>query len=52
MWNVLVTAVDECVKFVPCKNGATCSDTDGMDNYMCDCVPGYMGRDCETGQCY
>ena len=52
MWNVLVTAVDECVKFDPCMNDATCNDTDGRDNYVCHCVPGYTGRDCETGTCY
>ena len=52
MWNGLVTAVDECAKFGPCVNGATCNDTDGQDNYVCHCVPGFTGRDCETGQCY
>jgi hypothetical protein len=30
----------------PCKNGATCIDKD--NDYQCDCVPGYAGKDCEN----
>ena len=38
--------IDECVP-APCKNGATCVDLVG--GYRCDCVPGYTGSNCETG---
>jgi len=30
----------------PCQNGATC--VDGDDDYICECVPGYVGKNCET----
>ena len=32
----------------PCDNGGTC--TDGINEYNCACVPGYIGTDCETGE--
>ena len=34
----------------PCMNGATC--TDGVDSYICECVPGYTGVYCETSKYY
>ena len=33
----------------PCLNGATC--VDGVNMYTCDCVDGYTGTHCETGEC-
>lgn len=41
-------AIDQCVE-VPCNNGATCID--GVGDYTCLCVPGFTGRQCETGIC-
>lgn len=36
--------VDECVMTSPCRNGATCRNTNG--SYHCVCAKGYEGRDC------
>ena len=41
-----VSDVDECSSN-PCENGGTCID--GFNEYSCQCVPGYMGANCETG---
>lgn len=35
--------VDECM-MLPCRNGATCQNTNG--SYHCVCARGYEGRDC------
>ncbi|CAH3196942.1 unnamed protein product, partial [Porites evermanni] len=36
----------------PCLNNGTC--TDGLNNYTCTCVPGFVGKNCSnnTGNCY
>ena len=34
----------------PCKNGGTCND--GINSYNCDCLPGYVGYNCEIGNIY
>ena len=39
--------VDEC-SGNPCQNGATCS-MPKFDMYSCQCVAGYTGTNCETG---
>lgn len=31
----------------PCKNGGTCVNS--PNTYVCQCPPGYLGRNCETG---
>lgn len=36
--------VDECVVSKPCRNDATCRNTDG--SYQCICQRGYEGKDC------
>lgn len=41
--------INECDSS-PCKNGGTCAD--GINSYSCDCVPGYMGSNCEIGNNY
>ena len=38
--------VDECASS-PCQNGGTCVDV--VNAYTCNCVPGYTGDNCETG---
>ena len=33
----------------PCKNGANCTQAEGM--YFCACPPGYTGLNCDVGKC-
>lgn len=37
----------------PCQNGATCLDSHGDGMYLCQCMPGYTGTNCdiEFGPC-
>lgn len=39
----LILDIDECEP-VPCKNNATCID--GIDEFSCQCSPGYYGDNC------
>ena len=41
------TDIDECLG-ISCHNGGTC--TDGINEYTCECVAGYTGMNCETGE--
>lgn len=34
----------------PCKHGGTCGRQGLTQNYTCNCVSGYTGRLCETGE--
>ena len=43
----LLTDVDECVRH-QCGNGGSC--VDGVNNYSCNCLVGFTGGHCETGQ--
>ena len=38
--------IDECATS-PCLNGGSC--TDQVNGYTCNCVDGYDGTNCETG---
>ena len=38
--------IDECAS-IPCQNGGSC--TDQVNSYACNCVDGYDGTNCETG---
>ena len=38
--------IDECLS-KPCMHGAAC--VDGANSYICMCINGYGGHDCETG---
>ena len=40
------TDIDDCA-LISCEHGGTC--TDDVNSYVCDCVDGYTGTDCETG---
>jgi len=42
--------IDECASD-PCMNSGTCS-TANVNMYSCDCVAGYTGTNCETGNSY
>ena len=39
--------IDECSPN-PCENGANCAD--GINDYSCNCVPGYEGKNCTTSK--
>ena len=43
---VVYSDINECWP-TPCENGGTCEDR--INSYNCTCVPGYIGKDCETG---
>ena len=39
--------IDECVNHT-CVNGGSCKD--GVNNYSCNCLPGFTGDRCQTGK--
>ena len=39
--------IDDCAG-QPCQNGATCIDA--VNNYTCNCVDGYTGKNCSIGK--
>ena len=45
LW-IVIAEIGDCSK-KPCQNGGVCVDQG--DGYLCDCVLGYTGDDCETG---
>ena len=49
VWWVLIYYIDinECLS-TPCLNGGTCKE-DQLDSYLCQCLPGYTGFNCQTG---
>lgn len=42
---VFVTEIDEC-ESSPCVQG---NCTDQVNGYLCDCMPGFRGVNCDTG---
>ena len=40
-----ISDIDDCSPN-PCQNGGGC--TDGVDSYMCACVDGYDGLNCDN----
>ena len=45
-YTSLSPEINECTS-EPCVNGGTCIDYDG--NYVCRCVTGFDGQQCEHG---
>ena len=45
--NNFSSDVNECELF-PCQNGGTCRNSNG--GYVCECMPGWEGKDCENGE--
>ena len=45
--HVVFVDVDECAGN-PCDNGGTCSE--GVNEYSCECAPGYTGTECSVGK--
>ena len=43
---ILYLDIDDCA-LSPCQNGGSC--TDQVNGYICNCVEGYDGTNCETG---
>ena len=39
--------IDEC-SLSPCEHGGNC--TDGINDFSCDCVPGYEGKNCSISK--
>ena len=39
--------IDDCAPS-PCHNGGNC--TDGVNQFTCQCVPGFSGINCETSK--
>ena len=45
---VLISDLNMCRNPL-CQNGGTCINTVAND-YRCDCMPGYTGKNCQTGK--
>ncbi|CAH3179035.1 unnamed protein product, partial [Porites evermanni] len=50
-WILFLSHTDDCYP-KPCLNNGTC--TDGVNDYNCTCVPGFVGKNCSnnTDDCY
>ena len=44
---ILFKDINECVNHT-CQNGGSCKD--GVNNYSCNCLPGFTGNRCQTGR--
>ena len=45
MFYIFLKDIDECVNHT-CRNSGSC--VDGVNNYSCNCLPGFTGDRCET----
>lgn len=45
---MIISDVDECEVFSPCRNNATCLNNNG--SYQCDCVDGWQDQQCDRGK--
>ena len=44
---LILVDIDDCAD-QPCQNGGTCIDS--VNDYSCNCVDGYSGKDCSVGK--
>lgn len=47
MTRYILTDLYPCQRQTPCMNEATCINN-GLGHYICQCVDGYEGENCET----
>lgn len=47
MSRLCVAVVNACDS-QPCANGGACSNV--VEGYLCECVDGFTGKDCDQGQ--
>ena len=45
--NIFFADINECASS-PCLNGGACADQ--INGYVCTCLTGYAGTNCETGK--
>ena len=45
--SCLFSDIDDCANS-PCQNGGSC--TDGVNQFTCQCVPGFSGTNCEISK--
>ena len=44
---LLASDIDDCAN-IPCQNGGSCDD--GVNQFTCQCVPGFTGTNCEISK--
>lgn len=44
---LIQTDIDDCLPY-PCQNNGTCTDL--VNDYHCNCVAGFNGRNCENSK--
>lgn len=44
---LIQTDIDDCLPY-PCQNNGTCTDL--VNDYHCDCVAGFNGKNCENSK--
>ena len=51
-WGMSVSDINECLTLAPCLHGGKCINL--MGGYRCECLEGWIGKDCNRGQssCY
>ena len=47
LYDIFIADIDDCDPNT-CMNNGTC--TDGVDDFTCDCLPGFTGKNCEMSK--